>query len=53
MYAAKALAAAIATVIQYFIWKEAGAPEEVEAAIFTIITAALVYIIPNRGARYE
>lgn len=53
MYAAKAIAGAIATLVNYLVWRDVGAPPEVEAAIFTIIVTVVVYLVPNRGTYRE
>lgn len=43
---AKAFAAAVATLVVFFVFGE-GDVEEIETAIATIITTFTVYIVPN------
>lgn len=47
---AKAFGAAIATLVMFVLFDE-GDPEVVEAAIATIVTTFVVYLVPNRPRR--
>lgn len=50
MYTAKAFAAAVATILMFVLF-DSGDVEAVETAIATLVTAILVYVVPNRGSR--
>lgn len=44
----KAIVGGLTACVQYFLFRETPMPPEVEAFIGTVVTLALVYVVPNK-----